>query len=92
MIKSIIEFALRKSILNHLLLLFIFLLAIFSYFKIPKEIFPPSAVDAISISGSYAGASSEVLDKIAVADIEDELLGLSAADKISSTIKNGFLI
>ena len=90
MIKSIIEFALRKPILNHMLLLFIFLLAVFSYFKIPKEIFPPSSLDAISISGSYAGASSELLDKIAVADIEDELLGLSSADKISSTIKNGF--
>ena len=59
-------------------------------FKIPKEIFPPSAVDAISISGSYTGASSELLDKIAVSNIEDELLALSAADKISSTIKNGF--
>ncbi len=90
MIQYIIEFALRKRILNHLLLLFIFLLALFSYFKIPKEIFPPSAVDAISISGSYTGASSELLDKIAVSNIEDELLALSAADKISSTIKNGF--
>lgn len=90
MIKSLIEFSLRKPILNHLLLLFVFLLALFSYFKIPKEIFPPSALDAVSITGSYTGASSELLDKIAVADIEDELLGLSAADKISSTIKNGF--
>jgi len=90
MIKSIIEFSLRKPILNHFLLLFIFLLAVFSYFKIPKEIFPPSSLDAISITGAYSGASSELLDKIAVTDIEDELLGLSAADKISSTIKNGF--
>ena len=90
MIKSIIEFSLRKPILNHILLLFILLLAVFSYFKIPKEIFPPSALDAISIFGSYTGASSELLDKIAVSDIEDELLGLSAALKISSTIKNGF--
>lgn len=90
MISSIIDFSLRKPILNHLLLLFVFLLAFFAYFKIPKEIFPPSALEAVSISGSYVGASSELLDKIAVSDIEDELLGLSAASKISSTIKNGF--
>ncbi|WP_121626355.1 efflux RND transporter permease subunit [Poseidonibacter antarcticus] len=89
MIKGLIEFALRKPILNHMFLLFIFLLAFFSYFKIPKEIFPPSAMDAISINGYYVGASSELLDKIAVSDIEDELLGLSSADTISSTIKNG---
>lgn len=89
MIKGLIEFALKKPILNHMFLLFIFLLAFFSYFKIPKEIFPPSAMDAVSINGYYVGASSELLDKIAVSDIEDELLGLSSADTISSTIKNG---
>lgn len=89
MIKNLIEFALKKPILNHMFLLFILLLAFFSYFKIPKEIFPPSALDAVSVSGYYVGASSELLDKIAVSGIEDELLGLSSANTISSTIKNG---
>lgn len=89
MIKTLIEFSLKKPLLNHFLLFFIFLLAIFSYFKIPKEIFPPSYMDAISINGSYVGASSEMLDKIAVSEIEDELLSLSSADTVSSTIKNG---
>ncbi|GGD34108.1 multidrug transporter AcrB [Malaciobacter pacificus] len=89
MIKSIIEFSLRKPILIHFILLFVFLLALFAYFKIPKEIFPPSTLDAVAINGFYSGASSELLDKIAVADIEDELLGLSSIDTISSTIKNG---
>lgn len=89
MISLIIDFSLKKPILNHFLLFFLFILAVFSYFKIPKEIFPPSSMDAISISGYYAGASSEILDKIAVNDIEDELLALSSADKISATIKNG---
>ena len=89
MIKTIVEFSLRKPLLNHFILLFVFLLAFFSYFKIPKEIFPPSAMDAINISGFYTGASSELLDKIAVSEIEDELLSLSSADTISSTIKNG---
>ncbi len=90
MIKTIIEFALKKRILNHMLLFFLFILSIFSYNNIPKEIFPPSSLDAVSITGSYSGASSDILDKIAVEDIEDELLSLSEARKISSTIKNGF--
>ena len=89
MIQNLIEFSLRKPLLNHFLLLFIFLLSIFAYFKIPKEIFPPSATDAVIINGAYTGASSELLDKIAVSQIEDELLTLSSADTISSTIKNG---
>ena len=90
MIESIINFSLKKPILNHFLLFFIFILSIFAYFQIPKEIFPPSKMDMVSISGSYAGASSDLLDKIVVEDIEDELLSLSSANKISSVIKNGF--
>ena len=89
MIKTLIEFSLRKPLLNHFFLFFICLLSFFSYFKIPKEIFPPATLDAIVINGHYSGASSELLDKIAVSEIEDELLSLSSADKISSTIKNG---
>ena len=89
MIQNLIEFSLRKPLLNHFILLFIFLLSIFAYFKIPKEIFPPSTTDAVIINGAYTGASSELLDKIAVSQIEDEILTLSSADTISSTIKNG---
>lgn len=90
MIRNMIEFALRKPVLNHMLLVFLLVLSIFSYNNIPKEIFPPSSLDAVSITGSYSGASSDLLDKIAVEDIEDELLGLSEAKKITSVIKNGF--
>ncbi len=90
MIKSIIKFGLEKPILNYMLLLFIFMLSVFSYFKIPKEIFPPSALDAISITGSYAGASSDILDLMAVSKIEDDLASLNEADTISTIIKSGF--
>ncbi len=90
MIQTIIEFSLKKPILNHFLLLFIFILSIFAYFQVSKEIFPPSNMDAVSITGSYAGASSDLLDKIAVEDIEDELLSVSEVDTITSVVKNGF--
>ena len=89
MMRSLIEFFLKKPILNHFLLFFLLVLAIFAYSKIPKEIFPPAVLDAVSITGSYAGASSDILDKMAVEEIEDELLSLSEANKISTTIKSG---
>jgi len=90
MMKGLIEFGLRKPVLNHFILFFIFILALFSYFKIPKEIFPNSTLDAIAITGSYAGASSDILDKMVVENIESELLTLSQADKINTVVKNGF--
>ncbi|MEA2018429.1 MAG: efflux RND transporter permease subunit [Campylobacterota bacterium] len=90
MIKSIIKFGLEKPILNYMLLLFIFMLSVFSYFKIPKEIFPPSALDAVSITGSYVGASSDMLDLMAVSKIEDDLASVNEADTISTIVKSGF--
>ncbi|MEA3498196.1 MAG: efflux RND transporter permease subunit [Campylobacterota bacterium] len=90
MIKSIIKFGLEKPILNYMLLLFIFMLSVFSYFKIPKEIFPPSSLDAISITGSYAGASSDMLDLMAVSKIEDDLANVNEANTISTIVKSGF--
>ncbi len=88
--RILIEFGLKRPVLNHFVLFFIFVLAIFSYLKIPKEIFPSSSLDSISITGSYAGASSDILDKMVVENIENELLSLSDADKINSVVKNGF--
>jgi multidrug efflux pump subunit AcrB len=90
MIKYIIEFGLRKPMLNHLLLLFLLILSVFAYSNIPKEIFPPSALDAVVINGSYPGASSDLLDKMAVEDIEDELSSIKEAADVTSTIKNGY--
>lgn len=90
MIRSLIEFTLRKPILNHLLIFFLLVIAVFSYFKIPKEIFPPTNMDAVSITGSYVGASSDILDKMAVQTIEDDLANLSEADEITTVVKNGY--
>ena len=90
MIKSIIRFGLEKPILNHMLLLFIFILTVFSYINIPKEIFPLSSLGAVSISGTYIGASSDMLDVMAVQKIENDLSSLSEATTISTVVKSGY--
>lgn len=90
MIQSIIKFGLQKPILNYMLLLFVFILSVFSYMQIPKEIFPISSLNAITINGNYAGASSNILNKLAVQKIEDELSSVSEAKTISTVVKTGF--
>ncbi|SFV57364.1 RND multidrug efflux transporter; Acriflavin resistance protein [hydrothermal vent metagenome] len=88
--RSFIQFAVDKPIINHILLVFMLLLSIFAYQNIPKEIFPPTSLDQISVRGGYAGASADVLDKMVVTQIEDELKSLSEIDTIYTTIQNGF--
>ncbi len=89
MIKSLVSFFIQKSILNHIFFLFLLLLGTFAYIKIPKEIFPPMNLDSITITGVYAGTSPDILDKMAVSNIEDDLKNLSEVSELKSTIKNG---
>ena len=90
MIKAFLTFAIDRPVLNHIVLIFTIVISLFAYKMIPKEIFPPSQLDQISIIGSYSGASADLLDKMAVRSIEDELKGLAEIDTVYSTIQNGF--
>jgi len=85
----IINYFIQNKSLNYVLLFFILFLGINAYQNIPKELFPEIALDKISISGGYAGASADNLDKMAVRDIEDELGNIQGIDKIETVIKPG---
>jgi len=89
-VRNFITFAVDKPIINHILMAFMLLLSIFAYQNIPKEIFPPSELDQISITGGYPGASADVLDKMAVKNMEDELKSISEIENIDTSIQNGF--
>jgi multidrug efflux pump subunit AcrB len=64
-------------------------MGVHAYQNIPKEIFPDVELDKISVLGSYRGASANVMDKMAVRDIEDELSNISGIDKTETTITPG---
>ena len=89
MIRKFIQFSIEKPLLNHILLLFIFMLSIFAYINIPKEIFPPTQMDKIRITGGYAGTSADILDKMVVQTIEEDLQNINELESIKTSIKNG---
>ncbi len=89
MIRSFISFAVDKPIINHILMVFMLLLSVFAYQNIAKEIFPPSTLDQISVQGGYVGTSADVLDKMVVSNIEDELKSLAEIDTLYTSIQNG---
>ena len=68
------------------------MLSIFAYINIPKEIFPPMNMDKITIKGGYVGASADILDKMVVQTIEDDLQNIDQLKDITSSIKNGSFI
>lgn len=89
MIRKFIEFAIDRPALNHIFLVFILVLSIIAYKNVPKEIFPPVALNKILITGSYPGASAQNLDQMVVKNLEDSLKNVSNLSSIDAIVKNG---
>ena len=89
MFDKAIRFFAENARLNYLLFFLIVALGIYSYIKIPKEIFPSFDLDMISISGNYSGASLDVMDRMAVKPLEDELLNIDGIKDMTTIINPG---
>lgn len=86
---KIIQYFINNTSLNHMLLMVLLMAGVLSYIKIPKEIFPDVTLNKIIVSGVYAGASANTLDKMVVRDIEDDVSSVSGVNKTESVIRPG---
>ncbi len=89
MFNRFLQFFLTNARLNYLLFFLIFAVGIFAYMKTPKEIFPTFELDKISISGSYSGASVDILNRMAVTEIEDEVKSIDGITDMTTVISPG---
>jgi len=85
-----LEYFINNSRLNYALLFFLAYMGVNAYINIPKEMFPTTELDKISIRGTYSGASADNMDKMAVREIEDGVSNISGIDKTETTIAPGF--
>ena len=89
MFERFLRFFVENSRMNYTLFLLVFAIGIWSFTKTPKEIFPNFDLDMISVKGTYAGASVDILDKMAVTEIEDKLKNFDSIDTMSTIISPG---
>ena len=89
MFEKVLRFFVENSRMNYTLFLLVFAIGIWSYTKTPKEIFPSFELDMISIKGSYSGASVDILDKMAVSEIEDNIKNIDSVDTMSTIVSPG---
>lgn len=86
MFENFIRFFINNSRMNYTLFFLVFALGVWAYTKTPKEIFPSFELEMISINGSYTGASVDILDKMAVSEIEDDLKNIDSIDNMTTII------
>jgi multidrug efflux pump subunit AcrB len=90
MIERLLKFFIHNYKINYTLFILIFAAGIYSYTKIPKEISPTIEPNSVTIRGSYTGASVDLLNSIAVSEIEAEVKNIRGVDAISSSVSPGF--
>ena len=89
MFEKILRFFVNNSRLNYFLFILVFITGIVLYTKTPKEIFPSFELDMISVNGHYTGSSIDMLDKMAVKEIEAGLKNIDGIDKMATVISSG---
>ena len=89
MFERLLRFFVENSRMNYTLFVLVFAVGIWSYNNTPKEIFPSFELDMISVKGSYSGASVDILDRMAVSEIEDNIKNLDSIDTITTVISPG---
>ncbi len=89
MFEKILKFFIDNYKINYTLFFLIFALGVYSYSQIPKEISPNIEPNSITIRGSYAGASVDTLNQMAVQEIEDEVKSIVGVKAVTSVISPG---
>ncbi len=93
MFERFLRFFIDNARMNYTLFVLVFALGIYSYIKMPKEIFPSFDLEMISIAGGYSCTSIDILDKMVVTKIEDELKNIDGIDTMTTIISpNRFTI
>lgn len=84
-----LKFFIENYKINYALFFLLIGLGSYSYTQIPKEVSPTIEADTLTIRGAYSGASADLLNKIAVQEIEDKCQNIDGIDGISSIISSG---
>lgn len=89
MFEKMLKFFIENYKINYLLFFLLFAAGIYSYTQIPKEISPVIDPDFVTIRGKYSGASVNMLNSMAVQEIEDETKNIEGVKAVSSVISPG---
>ncbi len=89
MFEKSLRFFIDNYKINYALFFLLMALGTYAYTQIPKEVSPTIEPESINVGGSYSGASPDLLNKIAVQEIEDRCRNIDGIDAISSVISPG---
>jgi len=81
--------AIRQPVFMSMILLAGIVLGVYSYFRMPVDLFPNVEFPVVVVNTIYPGAGADEIDKQVTTILEDELKTVSGLDTIQSTSSEG---
>ncbi len=85
----LIRFSINNGLIVNLLLAFVLVTGVLSWYALPQEMFPVVEQDIVRITTVFEGAPPEEVEKQVTLPIEEEFDGLSDIDEIQSSSNEG---
>jgi len=87
---GLIAFFANNSVAANLMMFFIILMGVVSYFTIQRQMFPSIEINYITVNANYPGASPQEIEESILIKIEEAIKDITEVDKgISRAFRNG---
>ncbi|WP_394205015.1 efflux RND transporter permease subunit [Shewanella waksmanii] len=86
---GLISYFAKNTVAANLLMLFIAIIGLLSYFSIKQQLFPDQAPSKVRVAVSLPGASAKEVEELILIKIEEAVKGVSEIDKVISTAMHG---
>lgn len=87
--KRLISWWVKNAIAANLLMVAIFLMGIYGFFKLEREFVPAPKVSTINVSGAWLGASPNDIQEQIISRIEQSIEGLDGINYIEANAREG---
>lgn len=87
--KYLISWWVKNSIAANLLMVAIFLMGIFGFFKLEREFVPAPKVTTVSVAGTWLGASPSDIQEQIISRIEQSIEGIDGVNYIEARAREG---
>jgi len=89
MIRSIVSYFVDKTLLNHLIVIFLLWAGVTSFMGLQRQARPNLDLDRLTITTIYPGASPEDVELYVTALLERELETISGIEEMTSVSREG---
>ncbi|MGB0906257.1 MAG: efflux RND transporter permease subunit [Maricaulaceae bacterium] len=88
--KRLISWWVHNGIAANLLMVAIFLMGIFGFFKLEREFIPAPKITTISVSGSWLGASPNDIQEQIISRVEQSIEGIDGINYVEANARESF--